>query len=354
MRLGRHAVQRPRAAGKPAAERRRVYRHRGGRHPPRQVRRRERRPHRAPVQAGAGGVAGLHRRAGGRGPRGAAQRDGPHGRGPEEDQPAGPLRPRRRPQRAGRRLRHEVRPRNERRTRVRAERRAVRIAPLGAKSLRQLPRRPARDRHRPPGEPGVPGRRGADEGRRRLPGQPRRDGLPHHDDQRAGRRRLGRGRDRGGGRDARPADLHAHPGGRRVRAEGNDAGGGHGDGPRAHGRPDAAGARRGREVRGVPRPRAGRDEPRGPGHDRQHGPGVRGDDGILPRRSGDAGLPPPHRPAGRGRRSGRAVHEGQRPVPHAGDRPPRPTPAACRWTSARSFPAWPARSGRRTGSRSPT
>ncbi len=40
--------------------------------------------------------------------------------------------------------------------------------------------------------------------------------LPHHDDQRPRRPRLGRRRDRGRGGDARPAALHGDPAGRRL------------------------------------------------------------------------------------------------------------------------------------------
>ena len=47
------------------------------------------------------------------------------------------------------------------------------------------------------------------EQRRRVSGHARRDRFPHHDDQRARRARLGRGRHRGRGGDARPAGVHA-------------------------------------------------------------------------------------------------------------------------------------------------
>ena len=49
-------------------------------------------------------------------------------------------------------------------------------------------------------------------------GHPGGHRQPHHDDQRPGRRRLGRRRHRGRGRDARPAALHAAAGSRRLRA----------------------------------------------------------------------------------------------------------------------------------------
>ena len=51
---------------------------------------------------------------------------------------------------------------------------------------------------------------------RRIPGHPGRDGLAHHHGQRPGRRRLGRGRDRGGGRAPGPAAVPAAPDRRRV------------------------------------------------------------------------------------------------------------------------------------------
>ena len=57
-----------------------------------------------------------------------------------------------------------------------------------------------------------------DAGRRRVPRFARRHRQPHDDDQRPGRRRLGRRRDRGRGVHARPADLHGHAAGRRLQA----------------------------------------------------------------------------------------------------------------------------------------
>ena len=49
--------------------------------------------------------------------------------------------------------------RHERRAGVRAQPRALRLPPLGPAGVRQLPRRPARHRHRAPGQPGIPGAR---------------------------------------------------------------------------------------------------------------------------------------------------------------------------------------------------
>ena len=59
----------------------------------------------------------------------------------------------------------------------------------------------------------------------RLPGHLRRHRLAHHDGERSGRARLGRRRHRGGGGDARPADLDADPEGRRLQADRRAAGG---------------------------------------------------------------------------------------------------------------------------------
>ena len=96
---------------------------------------------------------------------------------------------------------------------------------------------------------------------RRLPRHPRRHRLAHHDDQRPRRGRLGRRRHRGRGRHARPAALDAPPPGRRLQArparcrEGataTDLG--------AHRHPDAAQEGRRRKVRRVLRP--GRRRPR--------------------------------------------------------------------------------------------
>ena len=55
---------------------------------------------------------------------------------------------------------HRAGLRRQRRAGVRAQPRALRLPPLGPERLRQLPRRPARHRHRPPGQSRVPGPRG--------------------------------------------------------------------------------------------------------------------------------------------------------------------------------------------------
>ena len=160
----------------------------------------------------------------------AAMRDAMVARGAdrEEDQPAGPGRPGHRPLGDGRRLRQRGRLRRERPLRVRAQPGALRVPALGAGGLRQLPRGAARNRHLPPGEPGIPGagrldRRGPRRGGR-LPRHPGRHRQPHHHGQRPVGARLGRRRHRGRGGDAGPADLHADPRGRRLQDDRADEG----------------------------------------------------------------------------------------------------------------------------------
>ena len=114
---------------------------------------------RAALHAGAGHPPGLHRRAVRRRPRRHARRDGRDGRRPVPHQPARAGRPRHRSLGAGRPVRLGRGVPHQRRARVRAQRRALRAPALGAAGLRRLPRRAARDRHRPPGQPRVPRRR---------------------------------------------------------------------------------------------------------------------------------------------------------------------------------------------------
>ena len=92
--------------------------------------------------------------------------------------------------------------------------------------------------------------------------------------------------------------------------------------PGAHHHRDAAPARRGRQVRRVPRGRGGRGAGRQPGHDRQHEPRVRVHLRDLPHRPGDPDLPAPHRPPGGPGRAGRGVRQGAGPV--ARERAARP------------------------------
>ena len=121
-------------------------------------------------------AAGLHRRAGRRRPRGDARRDARAGRRPEGDQPADPGRARDRPLGAGGRVRLAARDRAQRRARVRAEPRALRLPPLGPGRLRQLPRRAAEHRHLPPGQPRVP--RARRRGRATASPSPTRSSAP--------------------------------------------------------------------------------------------------------------------------------------------------------------------------------
>src|SRR5512143_2384549 len=248
------------------------------------------------IPPGAGAPAGFHGspRAGGSG--GDARRREADGRGPEADQPADAGGPRDRPLRAGGPVRRGERLHRQRDEGVRAERGTVRVPAVGKGVVPQLPRRPARDRDLPPGEPGAPrARRLHAEGpfrRGGVPRYPRGNRLPHADDQRAGRGGVGRRRDRGGGGDARPADLDAHPRGGGVPDDRGAPDRGHRDRPRPHRRPDAAEERRGGKVRRVLRegallPLRGR-----PGDDIEHVAGIRRDDRLLPRRPGDALLPP--------------------------------------------------------------
>ncbi len=85
------------------------------------------------------------------------------------------------------------------------------------------------------------------------------------------------------------------------------------DRPGAHDHRTAAQARRGRQVRRVPRGRGGCGPGREPGHDRQHEPRVRLDLRDLPHRRRDAGLPAADRPAGAGG-AGRGLRQGAGPV----------------------------------------
>ena len=278
------------------------------------------------LPSGARAPAGFHRRPRAGRPGGDARRGEADGRGPEADQPADAGGPRDRPFRAGGPVRRGDRLPRQRGEGVRTQRGALRVPAMGEGVVPQLPRRPARHRDLSPGEPRAPRPRRlhAERPLRRagVPGHPRGDRLPHADDQRAGRGRVGRGRDRGGGGDARPADLDAHPRGGGIQDDRGAPRRGDRDRPRPHGHPDAAEERRGGEVRRVLRkgallPLRGR-----PGDDLEHVAGVRRDDRLLPRRPGDALLPSLHRPGqGAGEARG-GVLQGAGALPHG--RHPRP------------------------------
>ena len=276
---------------------------------------------RDPVSAGAGADAGLHRRPGGRRPGGDARRDGGDRRRPGGDQSARRRRPGDRSLGAGGRVRERARLRDQCRARLRAQPRALLVPQVGPGVLRQVPGRPARDRHLPPGQPRVhrPGRlpRRQRGGAARLPRHAGRDRLPHDDGQRPRRARLGSRRDRGGGGDAGPADLDAAAAGARLQALRRAARGSHRHRPRPHRDRDAPRAGRGLDVRGVLRRRALHPRARRPGDDRKHVAGVRLHLRDLSDRRGDPALPGVHRPPDRGDRAGRRLR------PRAGDVPRR-------------------------------
>ncbi len=150
----------------------------------------------------------------------------------------------------------------ERRDRDAAQRRTLRLPALGPERLRQLQRGTAGHRHLPPGQPGVPGPHGLDQGRGMAGPTPSRTPwsapTPHHHDQRPRRARLGRRRHRGGSRHARPAGIDADPRGHRLQAHRQAARGHHRHRPGADRHADAAQEGRGGEIRRVLRRRPGR------------------------------------------------------------------------------------------------
>ncbi len=119
------------------------------------------------LHARPGAAAGLHRRAGGGRSGGDARRDGGDGRRCREDQPAAAGGAGDRPLGAGRRVRLGCRLPPQRRTRVRAQSRALRLPQVGAAGVRQLQGGAAWHRDLPPGESRVPGAGGDGDPRRR-------------------------------------------------------------------------------------------------------------------------------------------------------------------------------------------
>ena len=161
-----------------------------------------------------------------------------------------------------------------------------------ATGLRQFPRRSSGHRDRAPGQPGVPGLGGPDQevdGETEVyPGLPRRYGLPHDDDQRPRRRRLGRRRYRGRSRHARPTALLRHAGSDRLQADRATGGRRYGDRLGADGNPNAAQKRRRRQIRRILRPRSVQHQPGRPCHGCQHGSGIRRHHGLFPGGRGNA------------------------------------------------------------------
>ena len=170
------------------------------------------------VRAGARASPGFHRRAGGRRSRGDARRHRAARRRSQQGQPAAAGRARDRSLGAGRLFRPGERVSAERRARVLAQQGALRVPALGPGRLRQLPRRPTRHRHRPPGEPRVSRARDHDgrigRGHARVPRHAGRHRLAHDDGERSGRDGMGRRRHRSRSGDARSADLDADSAGR--------------------------------------------------------------------------------------------------------------------------------------------
>ena len=212
------------------------------------------------VHAGARDHAGLHRRPGGRGPRRDARGDDATRRQPAGHQPARARRARHRPLGAGGRLRRG-RLAGERNNAIEFDRNGERYAflrwgqtafsnfkvvPPNTGIVHQVNRRVPRARR-------VRRRQGRREAG--LPGHAGRHRLAHHDGQRPGRARLGRGRHRGRGRDAGPAGDDADSAGHRLPADRRAARRRDRHRPRAHGHRDAAQEGRGRQVRRVLRRR---------------------------------------------------------------------------------------------------
>ena len=261
VRRGAAALLAEGAAREPAAQRGRRRRAARGHRGARDLGRERRAVQGDRLHARARDPAGLHGRPVRRRPRRAARRDGRHGRRPGADQPARAGRAGDRPLRPGRRVRLAAGVPDQRREGVRAQRRALRVPALGPDGVRGLQGGAAGHGHRPPGQPRVPRARGVRERGRALPRHARRDRLAHDDDQRPGRARLGRRRDRGRGGDARPADVDADPARGRLQARRRAARGRDRDRPRADRHREAARARRRRPVRRVLRRRASRNLP---------------------------------------------------------------------------------------------
>ena len=278
--------------------------------------------------------AGFHRRAGGGRSRRHARRHEDAGRRPEENQPAGPGRPRLRSLGRGHVLRHQQRGQEKRRGGIPAEPGALPIPQMVAEIVRQFPRGAAGHRHLPPGQSGISvadgveqegqgqARRQAHRHRGRLPRHAGRHRFTHHHGQRPRRARLGRRRHRGRGGHARAGLFHAAAGSHRREVRGQAQGGGDGHRPRAHRHADAAQARRGRQVRGIFRAGPRQSLDRRSRHHRQHVARIRRDLRLLPGRRRYAAVSHGYRPARRPGRAGRRLQQGTGPVPHEVDAGP--------------------------------
>ena len=240
--------------------------------------------------------------------------DGRSRRRPEKDQPAVAGRSGHRPFGADRQFRLAAGLRRQREEGVRAQRRALPLSALGPGRVRQFPPRAAGHRHLPSGQSRIPvAGRVDDRGGRphdRLSRHAGRHRQPHDDGQRVVGARLGGRRHRGRGGDARPADLDAAPGGRRLPPRRQIARGRDRDRSRADRDADAAAARRGRQVCRVLRPRNRRAGAGRPRDDRQHGAGIRRDLRLLPDRRRDDPLSDDHRARPGAGQAGRGLCQG--------------------------------------------
>ena len=277
------------------------------------------------------------------------------GRRPDADQPAGAGRAGDRPLDPGRRVRRAARVPAQRRARVRAQPRALRVPALG------------------------PGRRSTTSPScRRTPGichqvnleylakvVHARDGqafpdtlvgTDSHTTMVNGLGVLGWGV---GGIEAEAAMLGQPvsmliPRGGRLPADRRAAGGRDGHRPRPDRHADAAPAARGEQVRRVLRPGAGEPAAGRPRDDRQHVAGVRRDVRDLPGRRRDAALPASSPAARPSRWSSSRPTAARRACSTSRARRSRCSPTRSSSTWRPSSRAWPGRAGRRTASRSAT
>ena len=247
-------------------------------------------------------------------------------RRPGAGQPARAGRPRHRPLGPGRPLGRRRRVRVQRRARVRAQRRALPAAALGADRVPRPARRAARHRHRPPGQPRVPGARSSPTARTRAAGSPSRtrsSGTDSHTTMVNGLGVLGYGV---GGIEAEAVLLgqplyQPMPRIVGVRLHGELPRGSDRDRPRA-GRSPRCCARTAWSARSSSSPATA--SPALSLADRatisQHVARVRRDGDAVPDRRRDARLPAADRPAGRAGRPRRALRQGAGPVARAGRR----------------------------------
>ncbi len=235
-------------------------------------------------------------------------------------------RSRRGPLHPDRPLRGQERARPQHEARVQAQPGALHLHEVGDAGVRHLQSGAAGHRHRAPGEPRIPGARGAQERRPLLSRHAGRHRQPHAHGQRHRRGRLGSGRHRSRGRHARPADLHPHPRRGRRAPEGELARRRHRHRSRAHGHRAHAQDQRRQQVRRVLRRRHGQPHRARPRDHRQHGARLRRDHGLLPGGRGDHHLLRRHRPLKGGDRRAQVLLQGAGHVRHDQERRDRLQP----------------------------